>query len=522
VDPGGADQGQPTRFFPRRNRYVFSVNVSQDFGTNELVWTLTANGRTERAYASLRPEYAIDNSVMMLDGGSVGRLVGNDAENVPPTVTVAGGLHRTVRVGQPLTLTVYARDDGIPARWSEGGSRRPVIWGGGLRVAWYVYRGAGAVAFDPEQLTVYPDRDLDAPGASTWEPTSLPADGRYDATAVFEEPGTYVLRAIAHDGGLGTTHNVTVTVTEPETLRTAWGAPDLRGVWEFGTITPLQRPRSLGDRAVLTDEEVAAAEDGALRRQGADFPLNPNGWPGDYNGFWLDFGTRVVEGNRTSIIVDPPNGRLPPLRPGARRQEGSLDGDVPDRRPVRFRSGGIATDGPEDRGLAERCLIGFNTGPPMLPSGYNNMMQLFQTADHVAILHEMVHDSRIVPLDGRPHLPDGLRQLMGDSRGRWEGDTLVVETTGFTDQIASFTPSPLTALGSAQTMHLTERFARLNADVLMYEFTVDDPEAFSQTFRGVVSMRRSAQPVFEFACHEGNRAMTNLLTGARVQDRGTR
>ena len=303
-----------------------------------------------------------------------------------------------------------------------------------------------------------------------------------------------------------------------ETPRTSWGEPDLGGVWDFRTITPLERPRSLADQELLTAEEAAEAEERALGRQ-VDRPPRGEGWPGDYNAFWLDFGTQVVKGNRTSLIVDPPNGRIPSLQPDAFRQDGSMDGDVAGHRPVRFRSTGIGTNGPEDRGLAERCLMGFNTGPPMLPSGYSNIMQLFQTPDHIVILNEMVHDSRVVPLDGRSHLPAGMRQWMGDSRGQWEGDTLVVVTTNFTDNTAAFTPSPLTGLGSAETLHLTERFTRVDADTLLYEFTVDNAVAFTQAFSGELPMRKSEDPVFEFACHEGNRAMTNILLGARTQER---
>ena len=211
VEPGGPDLGQPTRFFPSRNRYVFSVTVPQEFGTNEVVWTLTTKGKTERAYATLLPEYAIDTRIMMLDGGSVGRLLGNETENSAPVVTVEGDLQRATRVGEPLSLTLFAHDDGIPNRGGRG--RRPVIWGGGLRAGWYVYRGSGTVTFEPEQLAVYPDRNR-ASRAPGWTPQPLPDDGRYDARAIFSAPGTYVLRAIAHDGGLGTTQNVTVIVTE--------------------------------------------------------------------------------------------------------------------------------------------------------------------------------------------------------------------------------------------------------------------------------------------------------------------
>ena len=175
--------------------------------------------------------------------------------------------------------------------------------------------------------------------------------------------------------------------------RLADGRPDLQGVWDFRTITPLQRPQMLGERAALTEEEAAAFEAQAAATQTALLE-SIGGTIGAYNAFWFDLGTNVIESRRTSLIIDPPDGRLPPLVEGAGRQVGSLTRDVPGERPVRYRSGGIGLDGPEDRALAERCLVGFNSGPPMMPSGYNNNIQLFQTPDHVVILNEMVHDIR--------------------------------------------------------------------------------------------------------------------------------
>ena len=154
----------------------------------------------------------------------------------------------------------------------------------------------------------------------------------------------------------------------------------------------------------------------------------------------------------------------------------------------------------------------------MNPSAYNNNMQLFQTADHVVILNEMVHDVRIIPLDGRPHLPDDVRQWMGDSRGRWEGDTLVVETTNLTEHTGSFDPSAMQAIGTGLTVTLTERFRRLNADTLLYEYTVDDPTIFTRPFTVAVPMRRNDEPMFEYACHEGNYGLLNILRGARAQE----
>ena len=160
-------------------------------------------------------------------------------------------------------------------------------------------------------------------------------------------------------------------------------------------------------------------------------------------------------------------------------------------------------------------MLGFNSGPPMLPSAYNNNVQLFQTPDHVVILNEMIHEARVVPLDGRAPLPDGIRQWMGDSRGRWDGDTLVVESRNYTDKTGSFY-TIIGSFGSGETLHLVERFTRIDAETLLYEFIVDDPKTFTQPFTAAIPMKYSDAPLFEYACHEGNYGMTNLLTGARA------
>jgi len=307
--------------------------------------------------------------------------------------------------------------------------------------------------------------------------------------------------------------------------RTADGRPDLGGVWDFRTMTPLQRPRDQ-DNATLTEEEVAELEHAADERVArSDAPsevrteLLPAGEPvGGYNRFWLDRGGRVVDDRRTSLIVDPPNGRVPELQSGARRQIGSLGEDLPSERPVLYRSGGIYPDGPEDRGVSERCIVGFNSGPPLLPGGYNQNIQLFQTPDHVVILSEMVHEARIVPMDRRPHLPNTVRQWLGDGRGYWDGDTLVVETQNLSDQVAGFNAGFTVALGSGATVHLTERFTRVNEDTLRYEFTVIDPSTFRQPIRGVLQLQQGTSPLYEYACHEGNYGMLNSLTGARMEE----
>jgi hypothetical protein len=309
-------------------------------------------------------------------------------------------------------------------------------------------------------------------------------------------------------------------------LRTADGQPDIQGVWDFRTLTPLQRPEDLADQTILTDEAAAAIEaEAAQRVVEADAPseirtepLPVGGNVGGYNNFWFDRGAGVVDDRRTSLIVDPTDGRLPALVNGTSREGGSAADDTTPTRPVRFRVDGIGLDGPEDRGLAERCLLGFNTGPPITPGGYNQNLQVFQSPGYVAILNEMVHDTRIVPLDGRPHLPGQMKQWMGDSRGSWEGDTLVVETLNFTDKTASFSPNVRSAVGTGTTLRLTERFTRIDEDTLRYEYTVDDPETFARPFTAALQMKRGQAPLFEYACHEGNYGLQNILAGARVDE----
>ena len=300
------------------------------------------------------------------------------------------------------------------------------------------------------------------------------------------------------------------------------GRPDLQGVWDFGTLTPLQRPEDLADKAVFSEQEAAEVEAEAAQRNAAlNAPttdrselLPVGGNVGAYNNYWVDRGTTVVNDNRTSLIVDPPSGRLPPLQPGLEMQVQAERGT----RPNRTRTTGIGADSYEDRGLAERCLLGFNTGPPLVPGAYNNYIQLFQTSEYVVILHEMVHDVRVIPLDGRDGLPSRIRQWNGDSRGRWEGDTLVVESTNFTDKTASFHPRTQVAAGSAIAKRLVERFRLVGEHTLEYEYTLTDPETFTQPFTVVLPMNRGAA-IYEFACHEGNYGLYNVLAGARAQER---
>ena len=326
--------------------------------------------------------------------------------------------------------------------------------------------------------------------------------------------------------GVGTTSAQTGRGSAP---RTADGRPDLQGVWDFRTLTPLQRPADRGEKAVLTAEEAAEIEARAVQSAiDADRPSEvrteplPVGAPvGGYNNFWFDRGAGVVDDNRTSLIVSPENGRVPPLQPALTMVELSLGEDLPGTRPVRVRAAGIGADSWEDRGLAERCLLGFNSGPPVVPAGYNQNLQIFQTPDHVVILHEMVHDARVVPLDGRPHLPEGVRQWMGDSRGYWDGDTLVVESTNYTDKTASFSPSVTMAAGDGTTLSLTERFTRVAEDTLLYEFTVNDATTFTAPITAQIPMKRG-EAMFEYACHEGNYGLPNILAGARQAENAAR
>jgi hypothetical protein len=221
---------------------------------------------------------------------------------------------------------------------------------------------------------------------------------------------------------------------------------------------------------------------------------------------------------RTSHIVYPLNGKLPALREGAISRQGIYGGDTTgESRPVRISAGGIGTDGPEDRGLSERCLIGFNAGPPFVPSLYNNNVQIFQTKDTAVILTEMIHDARVVPLVDTPSemgsLNDDVRLWMGDSRGYWEGDTLVVQTRNFNGLASSFGQA-----GTSQDKVLTERFTRRGTYTVDYEFTVDDPSTYTDKFTAIVPMTKVAGLLYEYACHEGNYGMVNILRGARVQD----
>ena len=288
-----------------------------------------------------------------------------------------------------------------------------------------------------------------------------------------------------------------VAAAQATAPRTPWGDPDLGGVWDFRTLTPLERPEAQADREFLTEEEVAEIERGAEdTNRTADAAeavrTEAGGNVGAYNRFWLDFGTNVVEDGRTSLIVDPPNGRRPPKTPEGEARPGF---------------GGSFGTGPfeqvEDLNYFDRCIG--SAALPIYPTAYNNNVQLFQTPDHVAMFVEMMGSTRIIPLDRRPH--GEIRQWLGDSRGHWEGVTLVVETTNFDRAL-------LLIGGSRDARLLVERFTRVG-DVIEYSFTVDDPTTWTAPWTAVQSLRKTDAPLFEYACHEGNYAAANILAGAR-------
>ncbi len=308
-----------------------------------------------------------------------------------------------------------------------------------------------------------------------------------------------------------------LAVAQPiDAPRTLWGHPDLQGLWDFRTITPLERPEALGDRAFLTAEEAATLERDVVDRNllllnrppartstGGNVDRRGDGTPGFYNNFWLDTGTRTVDTGRTSLITDPSNGRLPALTATGRQR---ADQEYP-------------FDSYLDLDAGDRCILGLNAGPPIVPAAYNQNLLLLQTPAHVVLLTEMVHTVRVVPLDERPRLGDAILQWSGDARGYWEGDTLVVETANFVDERRWTTSNTMGAIGSTTGLRLVERFTRVDADTLEYAFTVDDPDIWTAPWTASVPMRRTDGPLFEYACHEGNRSVPLILSGARAQER---
>ncbi len=312
--------------------------------------------------------------------------------------------------------------------------------------------------------------------------------------------------------------------------RTPDGHPDLQGTYDIATLTPLERPA--GTPLVLTDAEAARLEQQTENRNeraalpssgaraappvGGDGSVGAAGNVGGYNNFWIDSGTQYfqIDGQkRMSIIVDPPEGRVPALTPQARQRAAARfarpTSDSQENDPGLEGPG--AYDDPERRPLGERCLLGFGStsGPPALPVLYNNLHQIVQTPTYVMILNEMDHDARIVRINGS-HAPDGIRNWMGDSIGHWEGDTLVVDTTNFSDKTRF--------RGSSPNLHVIERFSRIDANTLRYQFTIDDPATWVRSWSGEAAWPATPDLMYEYACHEANYAMTDILRGARLRE----
>jgi hypothetical protein len=281
--------------------------------------------------------------------------------------------------------------------------------------------------------------------------------------------------------------------------RTAWGDPDIQGTWNNGTITPLERPRTAGEKELLSEEEQAEINEQSDTRA----EKRPTDRAQDvelaYDQFWWDRGKSI---GRTSLIVDPKDGRLPPLTPEGQK--------MLDARAEARRARGPA-DSWTDRPLQERCIL--YHGVPPLPTGYNSNYEIAQSPGLVAILHEEIHEVRLIHLDGRPHASPNIRQWLGDSIGHWEGETLVVETTNFRKDATFRFPA------DSSTMRVVERFRRTGPDEIDYQFTVHNPTMYSREWTATLPMRTSDGLIYEYACHEGNYGLPNVLSGFRFQER---
>ncbi len=281
--------------------------------------------------------------------------------------------------------------------------------------------------------------------------------------------------------------------------RTSDRRPDLQGVWDLRTATPLERRKEFVGKAFFTPEEAAEFERREAQRIAGAVAVHAPGW--------LDYGPKLLPDLRTSLIVDPPDGRIPAMTPAAQQRAAA--------RSATRRANGL--DGPEAFSIQERCLL-FGAGPPLLPGPYNNNVQIVQTPDAMMIYTEMIHDARVIPLDGRPNRAAHLRTWLGDSRGRWDGDTLVVETTQFMPEAAFRGNSEVAFRGWDEHLRVVERFTRTSDDSLGYEFTVDNPAVFTRPWTARLQMARSKELIYEYACHEGNYGLVNMLTAARSEE----
>jgi hypothetical protein len=305
--------------------------------------------------------------------------------------------------------------------------------------------------------------------------------------------------AVLAQGGQGTAKPR--AAREGGVPRTAWGAPDLQGIWTNTTTTPMQRPDDLAGKAVLTEKE---REERDVQTKARNVDQKPKqGETGAYNQFWFE---RGVWTNQTSLVTDPPDGKFPAMTESGKKR---LDAQVAHRK-------AHPADSWLDRGPYDRCITRGMPGA-MVPGFYNHNYQIFQTKDYVAILVEMIHDARIIPLDGRPHTGARNGSWLGSSRGRWEGDVLVIETKNVTDKLFEFPPT--VAFGTGPTMHVIERFRRVDADTIDYQFTVNDLATFTKPWTVSTPMTKTDGPIFEYACHEGNHAMSGILSAERTAEK---
>lgn len=282
--------------------------------------------------------------------------------------------------------------------------------------------------------------------------------------------------------------------------------PSFDGIWNSGTVTPLERPAALRDTPFFTPAEAAEFERQAAAANEEPPAGSPQRGTGTYNTFFREFGTAVVKTRRTSIVYDPPDGRIPLLTPAAAAVK---------RQRVEAQRGLASA---QDAGLQDRCLAMLTAGPPMLPYSYNSNYQFMETGDAIVIHIEMIHDARIVYMDGRAHAPATVRKWMGDSIGRWEGRTLVVDTTNFNDG-GGYYGDAGGNFGWDRNLHLVERFSLLDADTMLYQFDVDNPTAFTRPWKGELTLSRSTAPIYEYACHEGNYSLPNMLSGYRTMEK---
>ena len=289
--------------------------------------------------------------------------------------------------------------------------------------------------------------------------------------------------------------------------RTAWGDPDLQGTWTDETITPFERPKGLADKPFLTEQEAAAIErQAATQRESVDGASRP-GDVGNYNQFWFDSGTKVVSTRQTSLVVDPPDGRVP-VRPEAERLRDEMDAH--------------SRDAPEFMSPWDRCIT---RGVPggLFPAGYNNAYQILQTPGYVVILYEMIHEARVIPIGRREHLPPAIRSWDGDSIGRWDGDTLVVDVTNYNGRgwiATNAAAGRVKGIPQSEALHVVERFRRVDKDTIKYDATIDDQAMYAKPWTVSIPLeRRDDYVIYEYACHEGNHAVEDVMRGARFQEK---